>query len=134
MMDQLKKLPFRPIGPGEKNKMKKFRSIFFAPVIISIFIGFFGSCYQPSPLYGAWSDNAGNKISFADDGSYTATIIDSNQSKQTYSGSYAVIENVITFSKDDGSINSEWDIRGGMLYLTWFDSYGEAIRLTLYHN
>ena len=114
--------------------MKNLKSSFWAFVIVSIFAGLFVSCYQPSPLYGAWSDNSGNKISFADDGSYSATIIDSNQSKHTYSGSYAVIENVITFSKDDGSINSEWDIRGGMLYLTWFDSFGEAIRLTLYHN
>lgn len=114
--------------------MKNLKSTFLALSIISILAACFASCYQPSPLYGAWSDNSGNKISFADDGSYTATIIDSNQSKHTYSGSFAVIENVITFSKDDGSINSEWDIRGGMLYLTWFDSYGEAIRLTLYHN
>lgn len=114
--------------------MKNLKSIFFVIAIISLLAACLASCYQPSPLYGAWSDNSGNKISFADDGSYSATIIDSNQSKHTYSGSYAVIENVITFSKDDGSINSEWDIRGGMLYLTWFDSYGEAIRLTLYHN
>lgn len=92
------------------------------------------SCYKPSPLYGAWADNAGNKISFADDGTFSATIVDSNKDKKTYSGNYTVIENIISFSKNDGSINSEWDIRGGMLYLTWFDSYGEAISLTLYHN
>ena len=92
------------------------------------------SCYQPSPLYGAWSDNGGNKISFADDGSFSATIKDTNGDIQNYSGNYTVIENVISFSKDDGSINSEWDIRGGILYLTWFDAYGSAISLTLYHN
>ena len=38
------------------------------------------------------------------------------------------------FRGDDGSINSEWDLRGGILYLTWFDAYGEAISLVLYHT
>jgi len=133
-MDQLKKLPFRPIGPGEKNNMNNIKTTFFALLLATFFGALCASCYQPSPLYGAWSDNAGNKISFADDGSYSATIVDSNQSKQTYSGSYTVIENVISFSKDDGSINSEWDIRGGILYLQWYDSYGTRIDLSLYHN
>ncbi len=114
--------------------MKNLKSTFLALALISILAAFFASCYQPSPLYGAWSDNSGNKISFADDGSYSATIVDTSGTKHTYSGTFTVIENVISFSKNDGSINSEWDIRGGMLYLTWFDSYGEAIRLTLYHN
>ena len=106
----------------------------FAFIILAILIGTLASCYQPSPLYGSWADNIGNKISFADDGSFNATIIDSNKTKQNYSGSYTVLENVINFSKEDGSINSEWDIRGGILYLTWFDSYGDPINLTLYHN
>ncbi|MBR5096428.1 MAG: hypothetical protein IK094_04900 [Treponema sp.] len=106
----------------------------FAFIIMALLIGTLVSCYQPSPLYGAWSDNAGNKISFADDGSFSATIKDTNGDIQNYSGNYTVIENIISFSKDDGSINSEWDIRGGILYLTWFDSYGAAVSLTLYHN
>ncbi|MCR5045555.1 MAG: hypothetical protein K6A42_03145 [Treponema sp.] len=113
--------------------MKKFRFIVFTFALALFTCAFICACYTPSPLYGAWSDNAGNKISFADDGSFSATIIDSNQDKKTYSGNYSVIENIISFSKDDGSINSEWDIRGGILYLTWFDAYGTAINLSLYH-
>lgn len=114
--------------------MKNFKTFIFAFLVALFAAAFFNACYQPSPLYGAWSDNAGNKISFADDGSFSATIRDTNGDTQNYSGNYMVIENVISFSKDDGSINSEWDIRGGILYLTWFDSYGSAISLTLYHN
>ena len=90
------------------------------------------ACYTPSPLYGAWADNAGNKITFADDGSFTATIVDSNGDKQNFSGSFSVIENVISFSMDEGSINTEWDIRGSMLYLVWSDMYGEQLNLKLY--
>lgn len=114
--------------------MKNLKVIALALLFGTFVAALFGACYQPSPLYGAWSDNAGNKISFSDDGSFTATIIDTNKTKKSYSGSFTVIENVISFSKDDGSINSEWDIRGGILYLTWFDSYGAAISLTLYHS
>lgn len=117
--------------------MKKFKNTIFALILGTMAAAFFGvlcaSCYQPSPLYGAWSDNAGNKISFADDGTYSATIVDTNGDAQNYSGDYAVIENIISFSKNDGSINSEWDIRGGILYLTWYDAYGESISLSLYH-
>ena len=118
--------------------MKKFKNSFFALAFLTVAAAFFAtlcaSCYSPSPLYGAWSDNAGNKISFSDDGSFSATIIDSNNDKKTYSGTFSVIENVISFSKSDGSINSEWDLRGGILYLTWTDSYGTLINLSLYHT
>ncbi|MBR3542984.1 MAG: hypothetical protein IKN82_04725 [Treponema sp.] len=118
--------------------MKNIKKIALAVFVGTLFSAFFSamcvSCYKPSPLYGAWADNAGNKISFADDGSFSATIRDTNGDSKNYSGNYAVIENIISFSKDDGSINSEWDIRGGILYLTWFDSYGEAISLVLYHS
>lgn len=118
--------------------MKKIKNSFFALALFisaaALFSALCASCYTPSPLYGAWSDNAGNKISFSDDGSYSATIVDSNNDKKVYSGSFSVIENVISFSKDDGSINSEWDLRGGILYLTWTDSYGTQINLSLYHT
>ncbi len=114
--------------------MKNFKVIVLAILFGTFVAALFSACYQPSPLYGSWADNAGNKISFTSDGSFTATIVDSEKNKQTYSGSYTVIENIISLSKDDGSINTEWDIRGGLLYLTWTDSYGEQINLTLYHN
>ena len=114
--------------------MKNLKRVFAAVLFGTLFAALCASCYTPSPLYGAWSDNAGNKISFADDGTFSATIIDTNGDVQNYSGDYSVVENIISFSKEDGSINSEWDIRGGILYLTWFDAYGEAISLILYHT
>ena len=33
---------------------------------------FIASCYTPSPLYGTWSDNSGNKITFISDGTFVA--------------------------------------------------------------
>ena len=114
--------------------MKNLKRVFAAVLIGTLFAALCASCYTPSPLYGAWSDNAGNKISFADDGTFSATIIDTNGDVQNYSGDYSIVENIISFAKEDGSINSEWDIRGGILYLTWFDAYGEAISLILYHT
>ena len=117
-----------------KNIKKFALVVLFGTLFAAFFSALCVSCYKPSPIYGAWSDNAGNKISFADDGSFSATIRDTNGDTKNYSGNYTVIENIISFSKDDGSINSEWDIRGGLLYLTWFDSYGAQINLTLYHN
>ena len=117
--------------------MKNLKSV-FAAILLGTFTAAFcavfcASCYQPSPLYGAWSDNAGNKITFSDDGSFSASIKDSNGDVQNYSGDFTVVENIISFSKEDGSLNSEWDLRGGILYLTWFDAYGSPIKLTLYH-
>ena len=103
-----------------KNIKKFALVVLFGTLFAAFFSALCVSCYKPSPIYGAWSDNAGNKISFADDGSFSATIRDTNGDTKNYSGNYTVIENIISFSKDDGSINSEWDIRGGLLYLTFF--------------
>ena len=106
----------------------------------------FTSCYEPSPLYGTWADNDGNKITFINDGTFNAYVLDSTGYKVNYSGDYSVIDNVLVFnytsSKDeDGgtfSINTEWDIRGSMLYLSWTytDStlgVKQTVNLTLYH-
>ncbi len=91
------------------------------------------SCYEPSPLYGTFSDNQGNSISLMDDGTYSAKIVDSTGVKKNYEGTYTVLENIITFSTSSGgSINSEWDIRGNMLYITWTDDTGATLNLTLY--
>lgn len=102
------------------------------------------SCYEPSPLYGTWADNDGNKITFINDGTFNAYVLDSAGDKVNYSGDYTVIDNVLVFnytsSKFDGSFstNTEWDIRGSMLYLSW--TYTDAtlgvkqtVNLTLYH-
>lgn len=103
------------------------------------------SCYEPSPLYGTWADNDGNKISFVADGTFSATVLDSVEDRVNYEGDYNVIDNVIVFnfssSKVDGSFstNTEWDIRGAMLFLYWTytDKTQDSIlqrKLTLYHT
>jgi len=94
------------------------------------------SCYLPSPLYGTWSDNDGNKIQFIDDGSFSATIKDSDNKLISYSGEWTVVDNVLIFSiKGDSTYtrNTEWDIRGAMLYLTW-TANNTTKMLTLYHT
>lgn len=121
-----------------------FRIFFSLCAIFSALVLF--SCFTPSPLYGTWSDNLGNKITFSDDMSYTAIIvvdrnvIDEDYSiaeTETFSGSFAVAENVLSLSTEYGLVVTEWDIRGSILYLDWTvpKKYGETIKnLRLYHN
>lgn len=122
-----------------------FRIFFFLCAIFLTLVLF--SCFTPSPLYGTWSDNLGNKITFSDDMSYTAIIAtgrildeDSNVlniQAETFSGSFAVAENVLSLSTEYGLVVTEWDIRGSILYLDWTmpQGYGETIKnLRLYHN
>lgn len=110
--------------------MKKFFSLVLP---IFILVGLL-SCYTPSPLYGSWADNDGNKISFVSDGTFVARIINSNDKPETYEGNYNIIDNVIIFSTSDGlTVNTEWDIRGSMMYLTWTAS-GTTKNLALYHT
>ena len=120
----------------EKNKMKNIRIKFtyLTLTLATITIFLLASCYQPSPLYGTWSDNQGNKLIISSDNSYTAIIKDSNGNTNNYNGSYTVLENIISFSRTDGNMNTEWDIRGGILYLKWLDSSGKEINLNLYHT
>ena len=120
----------------EKNKMKNIRIKFtyLTLTLATITIFLLASCYQPSPLYGTWSDNQGNKLILSSDNSYTAIIKDSNGNTNNYNGSYTVLENIISFSRTDGNMNTEWDIRGGILYLKWLDSSGKEINLNLYHT
>lgn len=97
----------------------------------------FSACYEPSPLYGTWSDNDGNSITFIVDGTFNAKIKTSDSSIIKYQGDYNVIDNVISFtytSSDDksGHMNSEWDIRGSLMYIEW-SVEGTTKRLTLYH-
>ncbi|MCM1320752.1 MAG: hypothetical protein NC041_04325 [Bacteroides sp.] len=94
----------------------------------------FSACYEPSPLYGAWSDNQANKITFIADGTFIANIKNAVESPVSYEGNYTVIENILVFSTTDGySINTEWDIRGSILYLNWTGSDGATKTLNLYH-
>ena len=120
--------------------------VFFSLCVIFSALALF-SCFTPSPLYGTWSDNFGNKITFSDDNTYTAIIAtgrivdeDGNVLKietETFSGSFSVAENVLSFSTDYGTIVTEWDIRGSILYLDWTmpQGYSKTIKnLQLYHN
>lgn len=113
--------------------MKKLNILIAA--IFSVVIFLLPSCYTPSPIYGTWADNMGSKFTFVSDGTYTASItnIETNISTR-YSGSWTVMDNVLIFTKGDGStLNTEWDIRGSMLYLDWTDEEGGIQHLTLYH-
>ena len=95
-------------------------------------MGFLASCYAPSPLYGVWADNMGNKITFTSDGSYTATVSVSGSKEQSM-GTYTVLKNILTFTRESGTTTStEWDIRGNILYLNWVDSGGNQKQIQLY--
>lgn len=112
--------------------MKKIFALLTFAFIISL-VG----CYTPSPLYGGWSDNLGNKISLADDGTFNATILVGNAQRQ-YSGTYTVMENVLIFSTSEGTVVTEWDLRGSILYIQWTAAVDggnpEILNLVLYHT
>ena len=115
-----------------KNKLQN-KSV-FAVVFVCTLMLF--SCYSPNPIYGKWADNYGNQITFISDGTFVAKIFtsDADESAVVYQGDYSVIDNVLVFSVSDGnSINTEWDIRGSMLYLEWAVSENRTKQLTLYH-
>lgn len=101
----------------------------FLPLVVLLF--FYG-CAAPSPLYGTWADNRGNKITFVADNTYTAQIADSEGNSTMYSGSYNVQINALSFVTETLTVVSEWDIRGNMLYITWVTAEGDVINLTLY--
>lgn len=108
------------------------RSFFLITTIMSLLLA---SCYEPSPLYGKWADNTGNDITFISDGTFVAHIMnDETEKSELYQGTYTVIENTLVFSVTGGaSTNTEWDIRGAMLYCTFTDKNKVTKELTLYH-
>jgi hypothetical protein len=103
----------------EVSMKKKFFSIIL--IIFFLFI----SCYTPSPFYGSWADNNGSKISFSNDGSLTAIIVDNETGySSNISGKYEVLLNSLIFyiirdEDQTDTVVTEWDIRGNMMYLTW---------------
>jgi len=113
-----------------KNTLKTLSILFLAAVV-------FVSCYTPSPLYGTWTDNDGNKIQFRDNGEFSATIKNTSDVSITYEGDWKTIDNVLIFNisgdTEKYSRNTEWDIRGAMLSLTW-TAGGSTRILTLYHT
>ena len=110
---------------------QKIKAASFSALILAMILTL-ASCYEPSPLYGTWTDDHGSKITFMMDDTYTATITSTNGIENSYSGTYTVIRNALSFVKEDKStIVTEWDIRGSMLYLNW-TSDSETQQLTLY--
>lgn len=89
-------------------------------------------CTAPSPLYGTWTDNKGNQITFIADNTYTAKIVDSVGISTMYNGDYNVLVNALSFVTETTTVVTEWDIRGNMLYLTWVTAESDEINLTLY--
>lgn len=114
--------------------MKNIKSLIATIITLTVILFSMQSCYTPDPLYGKWADNQGNSINFVSDGTYNADI-NIQGTKVSYSGDWTVIENVLIFSfSDGGSINTEWDINGSMLKLTWTPKDGsDTVTLTLYH-
>ncbi len=112
---------------------RRFFARFAILAALGLLIFSLNSCYVPSPLYGNWTDNAGNSIRFQSDAAFSAKIKTSTGSN-SYQGTYVVNENVLVFEVEKPSYNvvSEWDVRGSMLYLVWKDSGGESVLLTLY--
>ena len=116
-----------------KNKIeRKYILTFTLSLFALILLLSVAGCYAPSPLYGTWADNMGNKITFTSDGSFNATISSSGVKEQSM-GSYTVLKNILTFTRDTGTTTStEWDIRGNILYLNWVDSSGIQSQIQLY--
>lgn len=113
-----------------KNIIKSISIIFVSMILLA-------SCYAPSPLYGTWTDNDGNKIQFMDDGSFTATIMDTSNTPVTYEGDWIAIDNVLIFNikgeMGSYSRDTEWDLRGAILSIRWTANNNTRI-LTLYHT
>ncbi|AEE16835.1 hypothetical protein [Treponema brennaborense] len=116
--------------------MNKQKYNVYAPIIILLYIAaicFVSGCAEPSPLYGTWADNRGDKITLMADGNFNATITDALGVASRSEGAYTVLLNAISFTTNSGKqIVSEWDIRGNMLYLTWTSEDGDPLSLTLY--
>lgn len=113
------------------KSLKKILITLFITLITSMII----SCYTPSPLYGTWADNDGDKIIFMDDGLFSATIIGSDESSTLYEGSWTVIDNVLILNiqgANSATRNTEWDIHGAILYIEWTVN-NSTKTLKLYH-
>lgn len=100
-------------------------------IILCTAAAVFCACTLPSPLYGTWEDNMGNKLTFVNDGNFIAKL-KNRDSFVVYEGSYTVIDNVIAFTLSDGrKFVSEWDIGGTVLKLDW-STGKENVTVTLY--
>lgn len=115
--------------------MKTKKTVITLSVLALLFAGLFSSCYTPNPLYGTWTDNIGNTLTIRGDGTFSSTITNSMGNQVQYAGSWSCFENVLSFVKDTGAkFNTEWDVRGAILSLTWVDDKNVSLSMTLYHT
>lgn len=90
------------------------------------------SCEKPNPLYGSWSDVKGdNQITFVPDGNCTIKMKEAGNGA-SMSGTYRVIQNTVIFELPSVKINSEFDIRGSVLSITWTYQDRSTRNFTLY--
>lgn len=138
----------------KENNMTKCIKVIAAAMIAAAGV-LLTSCYEPSPLYGKWESNDGSSITFVSGSDEFNAVIMTKDStntdvKNTYSGTYSYVENTLTLTYknnddakasngDSGTMNTEWDVRGSILYITWTSKLleGEGLQtvvLTLYHT
>lgn len=116
--------------------MKRINRVFVTVLLLAILTAAVMSCKEPSPLFGSWADNFGNSFSFFDDGNFNAKVARTGLPADVIDGTYVLLLNVITFdgkgsSGNEFRVNSEWDIRGNILYLHWTETSGSKA-LSLY--
>ena len=102
-----------------KTNKHIFAGIFVLLLALTVSVSV-SSCYEPSPLYGTWADYTGDSITFMVDKTYNS-LVTINGVNQSQSGSYDVLMNILVFTDAETSsvMETEWDIRGNILYLTW---------------
>lgn len=124
---------------NKKGYMKNMKAFKIGAVMLAAIFAvsvFMSSCYLPNPLYGTWADNDGNKIQFMDDGSFSAKIKETDGTIENYEGSWTTVDNVLIFTINSDTTytrNTEWDLRGAMLHLTWTINQ-KTFQLDLYHT
>ena len=93
----------------------------------------FASCVEPSPFYGTWADNMGNRFTFVADNTFSAQVKSSGVTIN-YEGNYTVLMNVLTLDCTNVTLRvvTEWDIRGNIMYIKWTSLDGISMSLQLY--
>ncbi|MCL1835975.1 MAG: hypothetical protein FWG46_00345 [Treponema sp.] len=114
-----------------KSKLNFLQLVLTVIVVCGVI---FAACIEPSPLYGQWTDNKGNSISFFNDGKFAARV---GVPSTDYDGTYTLLNNVISLNCPDVgdrgmTIVSEWDIRGNILYINWVTVDGQTLALTMF--
>ena len=69
----------------------------FASLLMSLIMILLVSCYAPSPLYGTWTDNQHNQITFMEDETFNAVLYTTAGIANNFSGTYKVLQNAMSF-------------------------------------